>query len=63
MSENARRGQRRKLHGQAITRMDEIKEIVDQLKELGEDETDGWNALLNIEERATALAQRARISR
>ena len=50
----------RDLHNEAIDHLNAVKAIVDQLKNLGPCPMDLDNALLNIRERAVALADRAR---
>ncbi len=48
----------RTLHERAGRHLEDLKRIVDQLKNAGECPLDGWNALMNIRERANALSQR-----
>jgi hypothetical protein len=46
------------LHEKAARHLEDLKRIVDQLKNAGECPLDGWNALMNIQERANALSKR-----
>ncbi len=48
----------RTLHAKALKCFGELKDIIDQLKNLGPHELDGDNALLNILERLEALSRR-----
>ena len=50
--------QQQALHRKAINAFAELQEIVDELKTLGDCALDGDNALLNIRERAEAIARR-----
>jgi hypothetical protein len=46
------------LHAKAINHISDLKEIIDQLKNLGPHELDSDNTLLNIREQLESLSRR-----
>ena len=54
----AKKVDQRTLHSKAIRRFGELKDIIDQLKNLGPHELDGDNALLNVREWLESLSRR-----
>jgi hypothetical protein len=54
----AKKVDQRTLHAKALKCFGELKEIIDQLKNLGPHELDGDNALLNVREWLESLSRR-----
>jgi hypothetical protein len=54
----AKKVDQRTLHSKALRCFGELKDIIDQLKNLGPHELDGDNALLNVREWLESLSRR-----